>query len=120
VPLLQFGGWVKFAVLLARTIRSEAAGSRWGKHAMRPQRRLCLRVRMGRPGDPEVVRCSSVPEMRTNRPEPAIAGGLVFGRQHDCDHALGDGRVRRVRRVMAEGVIKIVDLEQDVVAINIE
>jgi hypothetical protein len=74
---------------------------------MRPQWRLCLRVRMGRPGDPGVVRCSSVLEMRTNRPEPAIAGRLVFGRQHDCDHALGDGRVRRVRRVMAEGVIKI-------------
>ena len=47
-------------------------------------------------------------------------GSSVFLRQHDRDHSLGDRGIGRVGRMTGEGLVVIIDLEKDSVAVGFE
>jgi len=58
---------------------------------------------------------------------PLRGGSVVEGgrssillRQHDRDHALGDGRISRIGSVARDGLAEVIDLEKDPVAVDFE
>ena len=52
-------------------------------------------------------------------PQAETPPSILFG-QHDRDHALGDRRISRIRRVVTEALVEVVDLEEHLVAVGIE
>ena len=50
---------------------------------------------------------------------PPRGASVLFG-QHDVDDALGDGRIRRVGRVIGEGLVEVVNFEKYRVAVGLK
>jgi len=45
---------------------------------------------------------------------------LIVGSEHDRDHALGDGWIRWVKRVSRQGLVVVVDFENQRVTFDLE
>ena len=118
-------------------------GLRWNKRCIQcrsPPRSLTLRFRNSSPGpvwperQEQVRRASASSSIfaflpiclsdctspRKRADSLCRAEHSVFFRQHDCDHALGDRRVRWVRRMASQCFIVVPDLEHDHVSVRIE
>ena len=52
-------------------------------------------------------------------PHAETPPSILFG-QHDRDHALGDRRISRIRGVVGEALVEVVDLEEHPLAVGIE